>query len=208
MALEVWKLTTMNESYFINSTSSSLMSESCCPLVPFFVTLFASCSINCCLFTLSCAGGGAVPVPVVGVGVVKLAVILGSIGGTDVNTGSWVVCVACSWPAGTVGMVGFTAPHWLAFGIVNRTGLPETGTTVCAPATPRAISCNACACNAFTHVSFSHFHFLEHLKTHLVMPCHTSVNYWFTNKLKTNKKLSCRRQSMPCSAVLNVAQLH
>ena len=79
---------------------------------------------------LSCDGAGTAAD--VGVGVVKLVVIFGSIGGAEVNSGSCTVGVACSWAAGTaaVGMVGFIAPHWLALGIVSSTGLPDTGTTV------------------------------------------------------------------------------
>lgn len=139
----------------MNSTSSSLMSESCWPAVPFLVTLFASCSINCWRLMPSCSDSGVVGMVVgVGVGVVKLAVIFGSIGGTDVSTGSGAVWVGCRGADGiapaTGGMLGFTFAHCDVFGIVSSTGLPDTGTTVCAPATPRAISCNACACKAFT----------------------------------------------------------
>jgi len=136
------------------------MSESCCPLLLLLVTLLANCSISCCLLMLSC-DGGVDTIQAVGVGVAKLVVILGSISGTDVvvDTGSCAVSVGWTWAVGTIAapdigmVVGLRLlGHCEALGTVSRTGLPDTGTTVCAPATPSAISCNACACNACIYI--------------------------------------------------------
>jgi len=129
----------------MNSTSSSLISESCCPLVPLFVTLLANCSISSCLLTLmSCDGGDTTADVGVGVVVVKLVIVnFGNISGADVVT----VSVGGNCAVGTAAVggtaAGFTLPPWEVLGIVSSNGLPDTGTTVWAPATPSAISCNA-----------------------------------------------------------------
>ena len=84
---------------------------------------------------LSCCAGAADVGADVGVGVVMLVVILGSIGGIDVSMGSgaatcWASGNAVAAEAGMV--VGFMAavPSCEVLGIVSSTGLPETGTTV------------------------------------------------------------------------------
>lgn len=135
----------------MNSINSSLLKSDSWPLL-FFETLFVSCSISFWWMLLPCSP------------TVALSELLMTKDGLDPATLLWISfddwsTDTADWDPDATGrdtdlalLDKLMTAGWVA--VVDEIGRTVVtfvmdGITVCAFATPRAISCNACACNAY-----------------------------------------------------------